>query len=491
MCQSTKQIDQLGQRQKLRRINTLKEKSEIALWFLRSHGLELSFLKVVETGSGSSYTFKYSNNCNENEQDNNGNEKNDSDEENLETLLYLLDKFCAGDELYHELSIISDDLPRSYFIKQKRNSLNQLCHVERVPGQFPGAQLSFSETLKDHVKDFLASQPDHPGNQPIRVKISCDGAEMSRNTNFMLISFALLETEDLVMSSKGNRTIGIVNGPENYETQESSFADIISDINNVIKNKKIKLDDEKEIPIELFLGGDYKFLLMAMGMSGATSDYACLWCLVHKLKRWDTTKTLDHYNEGEIARTLKKLKEEYKSKNHSCINKSLFDIELDHIILDELHLMLRVTDRLTENLIQEVMDKDGKENVNNHKGKKHEGVHLKKLIKAINDLGMTFAIWEKKNADGKGSGSHDWTSLMGSEKKKLMRLLPAKLEEMDILFTESKGTVIKLWKDFQELYTMINYVSNSNDYYLTIFEKAKKFIDLFCSLGTTCKKWLC
>ena len=67
------------------------------------------------------------------------------------------------------------------------------------------------------------------------------------------------------MSSKGNRTIGIVNGPEKYETIETSFSEIINDINSVNNNGKIKVND-KEIAIELFLGGDYKFLLMAMGI---------------------------------------------------------------------------------------------------------------------------------------------------------------------------------------------------------------------------------
>ena len=34
-----------------------------------------------------------------------------------------------------------------------------------------------------------------------------------------------------------------------------------------------------------------------------------------------------------------------------------FDIELDHVVLEELHLM-RITDRLTENIITEVMERD-------------------------------------------------------------------------------------------------------------------------------------
>jgi hypothetical protein len=37
----------------------------------------------------------------------------------------------------------------------------------------------------------------------IRVKISGDGAKMTRLTNFIIISFSILNAEDTVMSSKG------------------------------------------------------------------------------------------------------------------------------------------------------------------------------------------------------------------------------------------------------------------------------------------------
>jgi len=50
----------------------------------------------------------------------------------------------------------------------------------------------------------------------------------------------------------------------------------------------------------------------------------------------------------------------------------------------------------------------------------------------------------EKNADGKGNGVYDWTSLVGSNKKKLMNKLPLQLESSDILFPETKETVIKV-----------------------------------------------
>ena len=113
----------------------------------------------------------------------------------------------------------------------------------------------------------------------------------------MILSFSLFHTGKKVMSSRGNRTIAIVNGPEIYDTLEHSFSSVINEINTVLEAGFIDVDGKK-VKIEMFLGGDYKFLLMVMGVSGATSTHACLWCLIHKLDRWDTSKPLGHYNLG-------------------------------------------------------------------------------------------------------------------------------------------------------------------------------------------------
>ncbi len=67
---------------------------------------------------------------------------------------------------------------------------------------------------------------------------------------------------------------------------------------------------------------------------------------------------------------------------------------------------------------------------------------------SINSCGITFRMWEKRNEDGKGSGKMDWTSLMGDEKKKLLRTVPEKLESSpeEIIHQDTAETVIKLWK---------------------------------------------
>lgn len=95
------------------------------------------------------------------------------------------------------------------------------------------------------------------------------------------------------------------------DTLKSSMGNVIKEINSVIKNGKIDVD--RKVSIEMCLGEDYKFLLMTMGLRGATCDYACIWCKIHKLQRWDMTKDLDFYNTGDMKRTLQEIKDFHKS----------------------------------------------------------------------------------------------------------------------------------------------------------------------------------
>ena len=146
-------------------------------------------------------------------------------------------------------------------------------------------------------------------------------------------------------------------------------------------------------------------------------------------------------------------------------------------------MMMRVTNRLTENLIK-VLERDSKRNFNLAKNDT-KNIYRDTLLKAINETGAVFTMWEKMNADGRSSGSFDWTSLIGADKKKVMEGLPNKLEAQDIIFPETKETVVKIWRDFTELYKEINQNDLNKDTFETIHMKAKLWIELFCSLGGT------
>ena len=70
--------------------------------------------------------------------------------------------------------------------------------------------------------------------------------------------------------------------------------------------------------------------------------------------------------------------------------------------------------------------------------------HLNALIAAINSCGVCFQVWAKKDANGSRSGTFDFTSLMGSDKKLLLKHLPEKLH--GVIRSNSAATVIKIWQ---------------------------------------------
>ena len=61
--------------------------------------------------------------------------------------------------------------------------------------------------------------------------------------------------------------------------------------------------------------------------------------------------------------------------------------------MDELHLLLRITDVLERNLVLEMVEWDAVEGASSLSS----GKHLNNLLKVISSLGVSFAVWQSKN----------------------------------------------------------------------------------------------
>ncbi|CAB3998260.1 Hypothetical predicted protein [Paramuricea clavata] len=449
-CQG-KKFHEGGKKQQSRKLRFLKNKTQCALWFCESFGLKLTSIKLQdEKGTISSLNYQ--------ESPPSISDLSCDDHSNLEKVLFLLDKFCVSDEIYHELTLVSEELPRSYLIKQLRSNLNKTYHIERTSGPCPGAMINVTATIKDHVEVLLAKKPELKG-QTIKVKISGDGAKMTRSTNFMMFSLALLQ-DDNVMSSKSNRTIAIINGKENYETIAASLPKFFQEVNGLIESGTMLIDDT-EVNLEFFSWGRFKI---------SCHDYG-----------WDTSKCFNFYHQNKQKRTLEDIEKlcSKKSDNYGCINPPLIKIDLDHVVPDELHLLLRITDRLLQNVIDEILERDAMLDFNKPKGQA-KGVLLNEFVKDIHERGVTFNTWYKKNADGTASNILEYTSCVGAQKKLLLSELPNILPKY--LFPDIADVVTSIWSEFKNCYDLITDSLLTHTSCYDVFHKAKKWIELFCSL---------
>ena len=142
--------------------------------------------------------------------------------------------------------------------------------------------------------------------------------------------------------------------------------------------------------------------------------------------RCDMTKTAADYDRRTIeglTETDKQLltTEKYNNIRIGRVNDPLITIDLDNWIPDELHLLLRVTDVLTRNLITAAAHDDYKHGRSNKDIL--QGPMVKKLLGAIKSCGVSFSIQE---SDKK---VFNFTSLVGGDKVKLLKKLPSKLKD--------------------------------------------------------------
>ena len=67
---------------------------------------------------------------------------------------------------------------------------------------------------------------------------------------------------------------------------------------------------------------------------------------------------MSHSCEYFLGETLARKVDDTWSKQPGCHSAPFFYIQIDNVVLDELHLMLRVTDRLEEGLILDIINWD-------------------------------------------------------------------------------------------------------------------------------------
>ena len=88
--------DHVEKRQKKRKLSILKSRAEKALSFVKSFGLNITSL-TVESDAGERINLKMAYKT-----------ISDNDKTVIEKALFLMDKFCASDEVYHELVQVSN-----------------------------------------------------------------------------------------------------------------------------------------------------------------------------------------------------------------------------------------------------------------------------------------------------------------------------------------------------------------------------------------------
>ncbi|POG57688.1 hypothetical protein GLOIN_2v1791450 [Rhizophagus irregularis DAOM 181602=DAOM 197198] len=272
----------------------------------------------------------------------------------LQSMAYVQDIENIPCNAYCHFAAVESTLPREYAISQTRQEINA-CIGELIPINF----IDLNSTI---IQKGPLEEPDITDPLIIEQVVSATGKGAYRSVKKILeyiipsyIKKGVLDpaipTIHLRISGDGQNpdchyTTVLFSGTENYLTLIVAVNALIQELQELSNNGMII--NNIFWNFELFFSSDWKFLATCLGFNAANSNYFCPWCEITKNQRgnrqvdWVISKSMSILNENPIAYPGHKLP-------------PLFNmILLKNHVPDKLHIMLRITDRLWELVLQEI-----------------------------------------------------------------------------------------------------------------------------------------
>lgn len=353
------------------------------------------------------------------------------------------------------------------------DKLNSNWNLKETPGEAEGIQISFRESLEEQIKR-LQKNGVLDEATTIKVKISGDATNIGKRLKLENVTYTILNEKDAAMNEKGNYVLAIIKTTENYDNLKESLADLNNEMSNL---KEITVNNHK-YSIEYFLGGDWKFLACVCGLGAANQNFACIWCKCPRHERFDISKKWSLTDKSHGARDSQEIGKHAKSKQYNCKTNPLFNfIPIDHVIIDTLHLFLRISDNLIELLIRELHRKDAIDKVSTFSNGfcRNRYKHMAGYEKFVKELGINFE-W-KINKDTK---KLEYRDLTGPEKLLLFQHI-----NFYALLSEGHDAdkLQALWGHFIDIIGDLKLDYTTDDAISILEEKIKKrfqkFLDLY------------
>ena len=236
-----------------------------------------------------------------------------------------------------------DDVLLLLYIKDKFNISNiailKQWVVYPTPGGADGVQIKFKVSLLMQIERLLRNRLIS-GNI-LKIKLTGDGKRVGKHLQLFNISYCIINEGKIAATEKGNYVLAIIKTKENYE----GIKDSLKDLREEMATLKTIMYAGATFNVEFFLGGDWKFLATVCGIGPANQDIACIWCLCPRVLGHDVSQEWPLNDKDiKVSRTIDSIKKDSISRKNNCPHVPLFElIPMDHVIIDTLHLYLRIS----------------------------------------------------------------------------------------------------------------------------------------------------
>ena len=388
-------------------------------------------------------------------------------------LLYIKDKFNISNKAWCEISMFSSKLPSYYTLNNRLKSLNKQWVVYPTPGGADGVQVKFKESLLMQVERLLRNRLIS-GNI-LKIKLTGDGTRVGKHLQLLNISYCIIN-EEVAATEKGNYVLAVIKIKENYE----GIKDSLKDLREEMATLETIVYAGATFNVEFFLGGDWKFLATVCGIGPANQNIACIWCLCPRVLRHDVSQEWPlNDKDTKVSRTIDSIKKDSISRKNNCQHVPLFEfIPMDHVIIDTLHLFLRISDVLLENLIWALKTADAIDKrvaFTTFDIAKHS--HMDRFLKYLSSLNIPFTFDVSKDTK-----KLVYRTLTGPEKLLVFKTISVK----DLLPGFKDAALLQsIFTRFLDLYFRMKETFSSNEIVDTFQEEVKEWIRDFLKIYQT------
>ncbi|RIB20647.1 hypothetical protein C2G38_2035060 [Gigaspora rosea] len=334
--------------------------------------------------------------------------ENSDSNRSLVPFLKVIDQGPISHHTYRKLAKIQPELPRAYEISDTRTRINQEMSI-KIP--------IFTLNIENMALE-------------------------TSNIDVDIATSLFTDTSDQEVEEE------VLKYVENYEILKKVMKPLITELNNLTTNGLV---DSYGIKwrIEFYFSSDWKFMAIILGFNAPNSNNFYPWCLCTKKDIGNKDKTY------KIEKTMDSLKSDSPPPGH-LKTPLLPMIRLDRYVPDELHIMLRIWDRLWELVIQEI------------KSENRYDDHIRMIISLeMKRISVTFRFWQNHD-------TQNWSHMpiMGGDKEKVLRDF-----NFEVIFDKEQATLInRLWRDFYSLYRLMK-EPNAVPTLFTV--KVKEWFNLF------------
>ena len=378
--------------------------------------------------------------------------------------LYVKDKFSLSDAAYREVSQLTPAIPRLCTLKSLASDFNANFDISPAPDGVIGVQQGLAARLLVQLKAFNSLK----AGDVIQIKLTGDGTNIGRTFHVVNFAFILLNDLTSVSSPHGNHSLAILKVQEDYDSLQKSLTDILKEAREL---QSIEYNGNTH-RIEYFWGGDLKFLALVCGIEAANGTYSCVWCKCPSSDRWDMSKEWSAFDASKGARTIAEIEhfvKKPKSQRMGCNQRPLFNfIPIDHVVIDTLHLFLRVADLLINLLIQDLRREDGISKAAGLDLSRYTGITAYETF-LNGPCKINFKWYTNKETK-----QLQWRDLTGPEKVRLFNNvdIPKYLPML-----KNAAALQDVWREFWRLYTMLETCHRDNTNGLQ--KEIKNWVKLF------------